>query len=77
VTVRALQNSFTKRWVGHEEALLAQREAALAQFEVANQQDDINERGLLAGMGASQINDIRPAGEIIREIVADAKRLLG
>ena len=77
VTVRALQNSFTQRWVGHEDTLLEQRESALARFERANQEDNIAERGLLAGMGSSRISDIRPAGDIILEIVAEAERLLG
>ena len=37
---------------------------------------DAEEMILLAGMGVGQIADLRPAGEIVREVVAEAEAIL-
>jgi NAD(P)H-dependent flavin oxidoreductase YrpB (nitropropane dioxygenase family) len=75
VQVRALRNKFIHRWLGHEEELRAQRAEVNAALQQAEEADDPEERGFLAGMGAGRISDIRPAGQIVRDVVAEAEQI--
>jgi NAD(P)H-dependent flavin oxidoreductase YrpB (nitropropane dioxygenase family) len=76
VQVRALRNNFIRRWLGREEALPAQLAEAQATLQQADVADDSAERGLLAGMGAARIHDVRPAGQIIHDMIAEATQVL-
>jgi nitronate monooxygenase len=76
VQVRALRNNFIRRWLGREEALPAQLAEAQATLQQADVADDSAERGLLAGMGAARIHDVRPAGQIIHDMIAEAAQVL-
>ena len=76
VQVRALQNNFVKRWLGNEEQLNMQRIAATARMQHAEQVDNLEELGLLAGMGAARIYDLKPAGQIVSEVVTEAVRIM-
>lgn len=76
VQVRALHNGFMRRWLGREEKLKAQRAEAVAAFRLAELDDNVEERGMLAGMGAGRIHDLKPAGQIVREMVAEAAQIL-
>jgi NAD(P)H-dependent flavin oxidoreductase YrpB (nitropropane dioxygenase family) len=76
VQARTLRNRLMLRWAGREDELRAAREAALADLQRAEAAGDPEEMIFLAGMGASRIDDLRPAGEIVGEVVAEAARLL-
>jgi nitronate monooxygenase len=76
VQVRALRNKLTERWLGHEDELRSRRAEASAVLEQANADDDPEERALLAGMGAGRIHDLKPAGQVVKEIVAEAEQIL-
>lgn len=76
VKVRAIKNKFLNRWLGHEDELKTQLPAVNARVQKAEDDDDAEERGLLAGMGASRIHDIKPAGQVVTDIVAEAEPIL-
>jgi NAD(P)H-dependent flavin oxidoreductase YrpB (nitropropane dioxygenase family) len=76
VQARALRNRLLARWTGREAALRAERDAAIAALERATAAGDPEEMILLAGMGVGQIADLRPAGEIVRGVVAEAAAIL-
>jgi nitronate monooxygenase len=76
VQARAIRNRLTARWVGREEALRAAQEEALETLHRAEAADDPAEMVFLMGEGAARIRDLRPAGELVREIAAEAERVL-
>jgi NAD(P)H-dependent flavin oxidoreductase YrpB (nitropropane dioxygenase family) len=76
VQVRAIQNHFTERWVGREDALRGAVEEVRRERERMGADEDPQEMVLLAGAGAGQIREITPAGQVVRDVVAEAMRLL-
>jgi nitronate monooxygenase len=76
VQVRALRNKLTMRWVGREDDLRAHLAEAQITLEQANDTDDPEERALLAGGGVGRIHSLKPAGQVVRDIVAEAARIL-
>src|SRR5262245_5981850 len=76
VQVRAIQNRFTARWVGREDELLAVIEEVRRERDRTGADEDPHEMSLLAGEGARRIRDITPAGQVVRDIVAEAERIL-
>jgi nitronate monooxygenase len=73
---RAIQNDFTERWHEHESELtretVAQREAVTA----AQSAGDFRLAAVYAGEASGLIHDVRPAGEIVRDIFQEAEALL-
>jgi len=76
VRARAIRNRLTGRWLGREEALRADREAALLTLHQAEAVDDPEEMVLLAGEGAARITAIVPAADLVRSIAAEAAAIL-
>ena len=76
VQVRALRNKLTERWVGREDELRARRAEAAAALEQAEAANDPEESGLLAGMGAGRISELKPAGQVVRDVMAEAAEIL-
>ncbi len=76
VQARAIRNRLTERWAGREDALRAVRDEALATLHQAEAADDSEEMVLLAGVGAARINEIVPAGDLVRAIAAEASDVL-
>lgn len=74
VQARALRNGLTAAWVGRDVDLANARERVLAEVQRAEEGDDADGMILLAGEGAALIGAIRPAGEIVHEVVAEAER---
>jgi len=60
--VRAIQNSFTARWVGREDELLAVIEEVRRERDQTRADEDPQEMPLLSGEGSGRIRDIKPAG---------------
>ncbi len=62
---RALRTAFLERWTGREDELL-QNQAARAQFDPKEK--------IYAGQSVGLLHEVRPAGHIVREIVASMPR---
>jgi nitronate monooxygenase len=76
VQARGLQNRLTATWVGREDELRARRAEVLVRLQQAEAAADTQHMILLAGEGAGAIRDVRPAGQVVRDVVAEAARLL-
>ncbi|MET0793067.1 MAG: nitronate monooxygenase [Polyangiaceae bacterium] len=72
---RALQNSFTDRWHGHEQEL-AGNQAARASLESAVAAQDYGTAHLYAGQTVGLVQRVEPAAEIVRRIEAEAEARL-
>lgn len=73
---RALVNSFVQTWHGNEAQLSAQLPEAVETFRKAVAAEDFDVANILVGEAVGLIHDVRPAGEILAELVADAARIL-
>jgi NAD(P)H-dependent flavin oxidoreductase YrpB (nitropropane dioxygenase family) len=73
--VRLRRTPFVQRWLGREPELRRRREEAFAQleqFEASNADDGLMYYGQSAGL----IDSVKPAADIVREIVSDAEEIL-
>jgi nitronate monooxygenase len=68
---RVRANRFTERWDGQEEALRSQRDTVERPAG-----SDLDERDVLYGQSAAFVHSVRPAADLVREIVADTEGLL-
>lgn len=75
-TVRALNNAFLGTWHGNEAELSARLPEAIDAYEKAVAAEDFDTAAILVGEGVGRIREIRPAAEIVAEMVGDAKRIL-
>jgi NAD(P)H-dependent flavin oxidoreductase YrpB (nitropropane dioxygenase family) len=73
---RSRRNRFIDRWAGREWALRQNQPAALAAVQAARKAGDVEEAPLSFGQDAGLINDIAPAGDIVRRMMADAEKIL-
>lgn len=74
-TGRVLQNEFSERWRGRE-AELMQRPDEADRYAAARSQGDFRTAAVIAGEGVDLIDEILPAGEIVRRIVHEATNVL-
>jgi nitronate monooxygenase len=49
---------------------------ALDTFEKAVAAEDFDTAAVIVGEGVGRVRDVRPAGDIVREMVRDASRIL-
>ena len=75
-TVRALNNSFVDTWHGNEAQLRESLPVALDIFEKAVTAEDFDTAAVIVGEGVGRVRDVRPAADIVREMVRDAGRIL-
>jgi nitronate monooxygenase len=75
-SVRALNNSFVDTWHGNEAQLRESLPVALDTFEKAVAAEDFDTAAVIVGEGVGRVRDVRPAGDIVREMVRDASRIL-
>ena len=73
---RAKRNRFIERWSGQEWALRQNQAQALADLIAARKAGDVEEASLSMGQDAGLINDILPAGEIVKRIAEQAEEIL-
>jgi len=73
---RARRNNFVDRWAGREWALRQNQAEAWAGIQSARSAGDAEEAYLLYGQDAGLVNDLPPAGEIVRRIAAEAEEIL-
>jgi nitronate monooxygenase/enoyl-[acyl-carrier protein] reductase II len=76
VQTRAIRNRLIDRWHGREDQLRANWETEAARLARAEAADDSEESLLLAGMGSARIHALLPAGDVVRNVVAEAEAVL-
>ena len=77
--LRTLRNAWTARWEENDEGLRsfpAQYAVAADRVETGYQDGDLAEGMMPAGQGLGLVTKIMPAGDIVREMVEDAERIL-
>lgn len=74
--VRAIKNRFTAEWAGRETSLHEAREAVQAAVWDAERADNPALFALMAGAGVGAIGELRPAGELVGAIVAEAEAVI-
>ncbi len=77
--LRTLQNEWTREWaqrVDEIEPFPAQYAVAGVRVESGYQEGDVEQGMMPAGQAVEGIHDIRPAGDIVRAIVAEAEQIL-
>jgi nitronate monooxygenase len=73
---RVLRNDYTATWHGRNDEVIARREELRAQVIAAMQEGNARIAAVRAGNAVGMIHEIKPAGEIVREIVVEAERIL-
>jgi nitronate monooxygenase len=73
---RMLRNAFIDRWQGRESEIPAHREKLIAEIDAGSERADLTVAGISAGVSAGLISAVRPAGEIVHDIVREAEALL-
>ena len=73
---RSVSNDFTRTWTGRDTELAARRAEIEPEWAAAVARDDTSRRALFAGEVLDLVHDIRPAGSVVRETVAEAESIL-
>jgi NAD(P)H-dependent flavin oxidoreductase YrpB (nitropropane dioxygenase family) len=76
VQTRAIHNRFTDRWLGREGELRAAIEEIRRRRAEEGADQNPDEMPLLAGAGAGLIHELKPAGQVVREVVEEAQQVL-
>jgi nitronate monooxygenase len=74
-TGRTLHNAFSQRWHRDVQGLAAAAATERARYDAADP-DDFDTRVLIAGEALDLVHEIRPAGEILAQVVEEAAALL-
>jgi NAD(P)H-dependent flavin oxidoreductase YrpB (nitropropane dioxygenase family) len=73
---RVRRNRFVERWAGREWQLRQVQREVSRQLVAARERDDVEEYALQVGQTAGLIREIKPAGDIVREIVGQAEDII-
>lgn len=73
---RVRRNRFVERWAGREWEVRQRRDEISRAVADARRRDDNEEYTLGTGQTAGLISEIKPAGQIVREIAQDAERII-
>ncbi len=77
---RLIRNQFTESWVGRESEILPfpaqSMKVGFALAQKARYEGKIEEGGMACGQSAGLIHAIKPAGDIVREVMAEADSAL-
>ena len=73
---RVLRNDYTSTWHGRNDEVIAHREELRTQVIAAMKEGNARIAAVRAGNAVGMIHEIQPAGEIVREVVAEAERIL-
>ena len=74
-TGRVLRNRFADRWLGHEEEMASNEEAA-REYAAARDRGDFDIAAVIAGDACALIHDLPSAREIIERTISHAEKLL-
>jgi enoyl-[acyl-carrier protein] reductase II len=77
---RLIRNKFTDSWVGREAEIkpfpIQSVEYGFPLAEKARYEGQIEEGGMACGQSAGLINSVKPAGEIVRDVMREAQTVL-
>lgn len=73
---RVLRNDYTAIWHGRNDEVIARREELRTQVVAAMREGNARIAAVRAGNAVGMIHEIKPAAEIVREIVAEAEHIL-
>ncbi len=77
---RLIRNKFTDSWIGREAEIkpfpIQSVEYGFPLAEKARYEGKIEEGGMACGQSAGMINSIKPAGQIVREVMEEARTVL-
>ena len=73
---RVLRNRLIERWAGREWEVRQRRNEVAAGLRAARERDDAAELNLQMGQTAGLITAIVPAAQVVRDIVAEAERII-
>ncbi|MBN0047141.1 nitronate monooxygenase [Streptomyces actuosus] len=73
---RSIGNDFTRTWTGRDAELAARRAEVEPRWTAAVARDDTSQRAMFAGEVLDLIQDIQPAAQVVRDIVAGAQDVL-
>jgi len=73
---RVLRNDYTASWHGRNDEVIVHREELRAQVVTAMREGNARIAAVRAGNAVGMIHEIKPAAEIVREIVTEAERIL-
>jgi nitronate monooxygenase len=74
--MRTLDNDFSRRWADDTDGLKASITSESARFAAARDAGDFTTAVVIAGEAADLIREIRPAAQIVADMVAEAEALL-
>jgi len=77
---RLIRNKFTDSWIGREAEIkpfpIQSSEYGFPLAEKARYEGKVEEGGMACGQSAGLINSIKPAGQIVRDVMAEAQAAL-
>ncbi len=73
---RVLRNDYTATWHGRNDEVIARREELRTQVIAAMREGNARIAAVRAGNAVGMIHEIKPAAEIVGEVVAEAERIL-
>jgi nitronate monooxygenase len=73
---RTLSNPFCDGWHGNESELLSALPDAVSTFEAGVAAEDFDVAAIFVGEVIGRIDDVRPAADIVADMVAEAERIL-
>lgn len=73
---RGLGNAFLDTWHGNEAELSGSLPDAVAAYEKAVAAEDFDTAAILVGEAVGRIHEIRPAADIVTDMVSEAARIL-
>jgi NAD(P)H-dependent flavin oxidoreductase YrpB (nitropropane dioxygenase family) len=75
-TARVRRNRFVERWAGREWQLRQQRDQVGPALAEARRRDDTEEYTLGTGQTAGLIHELKPAAQVVREVVEQAEAII-
>lgn len=75
-TGRSVRNEFSESWTGREQDLGVSADEIRGRFQRAQETGDVSTAVVWAGEIIDLVHSIRPAGDILRDMVSEAGRLL-
>ncbi len=73
---RALSNPFVDGWHGHEAGLLASLPEEIEKYDAVVGAEDFEAAAILVGESIGLVDSVRPAADIVADMVAEAERVL-
>ena len=73
---RVYRNRLVREWDGRDADILAHREELVTEVAAARAREDPEISSVYVGQGAGQVEEVRPAADVVRQICEDAERII-